>query len=136
MSEDILPVTTEVLIWARERAGYSIDEAAAKAKIRAGRDRKSPEERLLSWESGESAPTATQLKDLASIYFLPIITFFLPSPPIEVSGLKDFRTVGDRRFTASSPKFLALKLRIESLHDTLKEISETDPEPLVPFVAR
>ncbi|OQB46448.1 MAG: hypothetical protein BWY01_00614 [Synergistetes bacterium ADurb.Bin155] len=134
MSEDILPVTTEVLVWARERAGYSIDEAVAKAKIRAGRDGKSPEERLLSWESGESAPTATQLKDLARIYFLPVITFFLPSPPIEVSGLKDFRTIGNHRFTVSSPKFLALKLRIESLHDTLKEISEADPEPLVPFV--
>lgn len=55
-------------------------------------------------------------------------------PPIEVSGLKDFRTVGDRRATASSPEFLALKLRIESLHDTLKEVSEADPEPPVSFV--
>jgi DNA-binding transcriptional regulator YiaG len=50
-------VSPELLVWARETLGLSVDDAAKKAAVRA--------ERLASWEDGTDRPTIAQLRKLA-----------------------------------------------------------------------
>jgi ribosome-binding protein aMBF1 (putative translation factor) len=54
MSRLVGGVQPKVLRWAREKAGYSIDEVAQKLK-------REPSE-VASWEAGETAPTYAQLE--------------------------------------------------------------------------
>lgn len=82
----ILPVEPDLLIWARETAGYSIEEVATRLHV--------PVERVASWEEGEVKPAITNLKRLASIYKRPLEVFLLPAPPEEPPNPSDFRIIG------------------------------------------
>lgn len=73
MPNEALPINPGVLSWARERAGYSLDEAAGSFK------------RIASWEAGEGGPTYPQLEQLAEKFGLPIAVFFFPAPPPRIS---------------------------------------------------
>jgi Zn-dependent peptidase ImmA (M78 family) len=128
------PINAAMLEWARKRVGLSLEEAANKTKIQQSRKGFSPTERLKKWEKGEDLPSFNQLKKIAHAYRVPLITFFLPAPPVETTALQDFRTVGNHPVEKPSPEFMALRLRIESLFDTLQDIEDADPQPPVPFV--
>lgn len=81
-------VNPEILKWARERAGYSVQEIAESFK-------KAPEV-ILGWESGDAVPTYNQLERLAdSFYKRPIALFFFPQPPDEPDPSQSFRTLPD-----------------------------------------
>jgi Zn-dependent peptidase ImmA (M78 family) len=112
-----VPVNGKILVWAREKAGFAVEEAARYIDV--------PLKKLAAWESGDKLPTMNQLEDIAKFYCRPVITFFMSSPPIEVSSLKDFRTVGSHHTLSPSKFFAALKIRVEILHDTLKEIADS-----------
>ena len=78
MSERI-PVNPEVLRWARETAGFDIDDVVEKIK----RKRVTPVT-IKSWEKGTTSPTYAQLERLAyEIYKRPLALFFFPKPPQE-----------------------------------------------------
>ena len=78
MPNYVTGINPKILVWARERAGYSIEEIALKLK------RKSTIE-ISNWESGKSVPTYAQLEKLAYTYYKrPLAIFFLPSPPPEI----------------------------------------------------
>jgi Zn-dependent peptidase ImmA (M78 family)/transcriptional regulator with XRE-family HTH domain len=76
-------VEGEVLAWARESAGYSVQDIAARFK-------KEPDE-ILAWERNEAHPYMGQLRDLANLYKRPISDFYLPTPPDERPLPHDFR---------------------------------------------
>lgn len=76
-------VEPPVLVWARETAGYSREEAAE----RLGKDAAV----LQSWEEGADRPLMGQLRKLADIYKRPLSDFFLPAPPQEKPIPHDFR---------------------------------------------
>ena len=60
-------VNPDILRWARETAGFSLEEAAVAATINAARG-KSGSERLAELERGERAPRRPQLLKLAKAY--------------------------------------------------------------------
>jgi len=95
----IANITPSVVKWARETAGFSMVEEAAK-KI--GRI---PEE-ILKWESGELQPTIAQARKASEVYRRPLATLFLPHPPKDFSTLKDFR-----RLPEDFPKEFSPNLR-------------------------
>ena len=64
-------VKPELLRWARERAGFSVDALA----------RRFP--RLEAWERGDPHPTLKQLEGFAKATFTPIGFLFLQEPPVE-----------------------------------------------------
>ncbi|MCY4459838.1 MAG: ImmA/IrrE family metallo-endopeptidase, partial [Albidovulum sp.] len=72
-----------ILTWARETAGYSIQDVANKFK-------KDPE-LILAWESGEEMPFMGQLRIMADMFKRPISDFYLPAPPAERPLPHDFR---------------------------------------------
>lgn len=81
-------VNPVLLIWARQRAGLTIEEVAERIDKR-------PED-IIAWESGTAWPTYRQLETLAeSIYRRPIALFFFPEPPQEAPPQQEFRTLPD-----------------------------------------
>lgn len=85
-SEPVAGVQPELIRWARDSAGLSVADVARKLK-------RSPEE-ILAWESGQAAPTYTQLEKLAyELYKRPLAVFFLPETPEEVPPQREFRTL-------------------------------------------
>jgi transcriptional regulator with XRE-family HTH domain len=72
-----------LLVWARERAGFAIEAAAAKADVSA--------ETLAAWEKGGSQPTIPQLRKLGELYKRPLAVFFLPEPPKDFEAQREFR---------------------------------------------
>ena len=95
-----VPVNGKILMWARENAGFAVEDVAKHIKV-------SPE-KLAAWENGEKLPTMNQIEDIAEFYYRPVITFFMSSPPIEKSSLKDFRTVGNH-YTLSPSRFFSVE---------------------------
>ena len=75
MAEYINGLNPDILKWARERSGYTVD-AIAKAL-------KKDTSIINDWESGERALTYAQLETLADKYKRPIAIFFFPEPPEE-----------------------------------------------------
>jgi DNA-binding transcriptional regulator YiaG len=57
MATELAPVTPEVLRWARESIGVSLDEAARRAGV--------PVQRVEAWETGQAEPTVAKLRSLA-----------------------------------------------------------------------
>lgn len=80
-------INPEMIRWARERAGLSVSELAAKLD--------KPESRVSQWEAGEERPTFKQAQAIARKTYLPFGYLFLGQPPKEDDLLPDLRTVGD-----------------------------------------
>lgn len=86
MAQPISGINPHLLVWARERAGQTVEEVASAMH-------KSPKI-IESWESGEAAPTYVQLEALAyKVYKRPVALFFFPEPPEEVDPKHEFRTL-------------------------------------------
>ncbi len=68
-----VPITPEVLSWAVEESGYSDEQIAAHIGVSA--------DDLASWTRGDTRPTLTPLKKLATKLHRQLATFLLPAPP-------------------------------------------------------
>jgi Zn-dependent peptidase ImmA (M78 family) len=99
-------VEPELLVWAREKAGYEIDAAARKAHV-------SPD-RLAEWERAERRPSVRQLRTLARVYRRPISVFYLSEPPRDFPPIRDFRVAWADARQPPSPNLLG---EIESAHE-------------------
>ena len=75
MAEYIQGINPNIIKWARERSGYTLQEVAKSLN----RDIAT----ISDWELGEAAPTYIQLEKLADKYKRPIAMFFFPEPPQE-----------------------------------------------------
>jgi Zn-dependent peptidase ImmA (M78 family)/DNA-binding XRE family transcriptional regulator len=113
-------ITAEILVWARNDAGYSIERAAEKLNISV--------ERLGRWEAGELRPTIAQLRKIAVLYKRPLSVFYLPRPPKSFQPLRDFRRFPDQTEMPLSPNLIyEIRLARErretalELFDVLKE---------------
>ena len=77
-------INPAMLRWARERAGYSVEEVASRRKV--------PPDRVREWEAGEVFPTWRQLERLAyKDYHRATTFFFLDNPPEEHTIAAEFR---------------------------------------------
>jgi len=115
-------ITPEVLVWAREQAGLSIEEAARKVGV-------SPD-RLASWESGASRPTVRQLRLLGKAYKRPSAFFYLAKPPSAPIKITDFRRIALAR--ERKPPTLLYEIRCAHFRrqialDLLAEMGKQSP---------
>ncbi|WP_306168618.1 ImmA/IrrE family metallo-endopeptidase [Halomonas sp. MMSF_3323] len=81
--------TPAVLVWARETAGLSLEQAARGLGL--GSQRTPADEQLAAFESGERAPSLPQIKKMAQLYRRPFVAFFLSKPPKNAEMGEDFR---------------------------------------------
>lgn len=93
-----LPITPAVVQWARERAGYSLEDATRVFKKIAG------------WETGEASPTYTQIEQMAERFKTPVAVFFFPKPPDVPAIEQSFRTLSAEDI-AAIPRTVRLFLR-------------------------
>ncbi len=126
-----IPVNHNILEWARKEARLSTTHAATKAKIKDIKARGLKEglpsfRRLEQWEKGIDTPTYSQLENIAKAYRRPILTFFLPEPPSQVTRLQDFRTVGSKTIDLEnySPEFSSFLRIFEALQINLRDLLE------------
>jgi Zn-dependent peptidase ImmA (M78 family)/DNA-binding XRE family transcriptional regulator len=75
-------VNPAVLRWARETAGYSLEEAA---------ERVADPQTLKAWEAGKDRPTWAGIKRLAKLCKRPVAALLLAEPPAEPTLPPDFR---------------------------------------------
>ena len=112
MSGEALPVSPALVKWARERAGYSVEDASRHFK------------KISAWESGKGAPTYPQLEQMAEKFKCPVAVFFFPEPPDVPPIEGSFRTLSAEDF-AEIPRTVrtfirrgqAMQLNLYELND-------------------
>ena len=116
MKEQI-PVNPAMLVWARETAGISLDEAARRMKKDIAI--------IESWEMGDDAPTYVQLEKLAyQIYKRPLALFFFPKPPQEETPEQSFRTLPEQEIAMMSSRMKILIRKARVMQENLIELNE------------
>ena len=126
-------VNPEILVWARETAGLTVEEAAGKLRIQAS-SKGSPVERLTGMESGKEEPTRLMLSKMAKQYRRPAILFYLPHKPKEDSPLPDFRSlpaqpVDKRKEALLNALVRDMRVRQSILRAAMEDDEEEDLEP-------
>ena len=116
-------VKPELLRWARERAGVTLEDLEKKFK------------KLPEWESDRDVfPTLNQLEAFAKSVHVPLGYLFLDEPPEERLPIADFRTIGKTQRTKPSPNLIetiyAMQRRQDWMHDYMIEC-QADPLPFV-----
>lgn len=105
-------INPEILTWARERVGMTLDELSLKTKR--------PLEEVQKWETGEKIPPYGRLEELAYRHFqVPVAIFFFPKPPTIEDPTKKFRRLPDyeiERFSSDTYKKILLA---QSYQDSL-----------------
>ena len=133
-SEQINP---RILVWARETAGLSLEEAAEKLGLGTS-SRSTAAEKLTALEAGARAPTPQQLMRAAAVYRRPLIAFYLAEPPSRGERGEDFRTtassVSQRENAILDALLRDLRARQLLLRTMLEDEEEARPLPLLEWL--
>lgn len=131
---DMPTVKPEILVWARETAGLSMDEAAQKLGLKAARGMNSPE-RLASIEAGNTPLKRPLLLKMSKLYRRPLLTFYMSAPPRKGDRGQDFRTLPDRE-SGNKSLIDALVRDVRARQFIVRSILEDEEEATpLPFVA-
>ncbi|MDE2635113.1 MAG: peptidase, partial [Chloroflexota bacterium] len=84
----MVTVNSEILVWARETAALSLEEAAK--QIFSDDKSYTAEQKLDLVENGKKELTRNQLNRMAKVYYQPILTFYLSEPPRQSDRGNDF----------------------------------------------
>ncbi len=106
MKRETLPVTPAVIRWARERAGFSIEEMRKTFKS------------IERWEAGSAFPSYTQLEGMADKFKVPIAVFFFPAPPNVPPISETFRTLPEHEFEQLPPRIRSYCVRQNPFRST------------------
>lgn len=107
-------INPEILTWARETAGYSLEEICATTK------------KYKDWENGNDFPTYAELEKIASKFKRPLAIFFFPEIPQEPSQKKSFRTIPEYEFDNLPPTIKFLFRKGLSMQENLKELNNNE----------
>lgn len=114
-------INPEVLRWARETAGLTLEKAAKSINIKI--------HRLDGMEKGSIVPTQKQIANMALKYHRSVLVFYLPHPPKQKSIIQDFRKLS----TLSTDMQPQLDIMVRDLHvrqniviDSLEEMEEDE----------
>lgn len=127
MSTRRLQITLQpqVLRWARERAGLSIEDLAKRAQVGS--------ERAREWEDSGTISIA-QADRLASVTHTPVGFLYLKRAPEDILPIADLRTVGDRPLRRPSPDLLETVFQMQRRQAWMRGELIEDEAPPVPFV--
>jgi len=131
-----IKVNPRMLVWAREKAGYDVIEAAHGLGFRDGKTA-SAVDKLLKLESGETDPTVKQLSMAAEFYRRPKALFLRPAPPREDKPLTDYRRLAASDVTDVERGWLdSLQRLVINRVEVLREVLEDGPDfkaPSLPY---
>jgi Zn-dependent peptidase ImmA (M78 family) len=113
-----------LITWARETAGFSVAEAAARLNV--------SEEQLLAWEdvASDDAPSIPQLRKIAGLFKRPLAAFFLAEVPSGFAVMRDLRRLPGTGIRHFSPA-LQMEVRVsnERRELALELASDLEEEP-------
>lgn len=107
-----MPVNKDVIVWARKRAGLTLEQAAKKFA------------HIAAWEAGKALPSYPQLENLAEEFKLPVAAFFFPNEPKVPPIRQSFRTLPDEEFDQIPPKIRFLLHKAQALQINLSELTD------------
>jgi Zn-dependent peptidase ImmA (M78 family) len=110
-------VRPELLRWACERAGYTVESLAPRFP------------KLPDWARGEAAPTLKQLESFAKATFTPVGFLFLDTPPVERVPIPDFRTIGNAHIGRPTPDLLETLYLCQQRQEWYRDFARAMGEP-------
>ena len=113
----------ELLRWAIERAGYSLENLKNKFP------------KIVAWERGEVQPTLKQLERLAKTLRVPLGFLFLDHPPTELLPIPDFRTAGWVKHSRPTSELLDTIYICQQAQEWYRDYLVSTGEKPLPFVA-
>src|SRR5258708_37132809 len=125
-----MTVNPEIVVWARNPAGLTPDEAARALGFNDTRDR-SAAQRLIAYEAGEEEPSRSVLLRMSKAYRRGLLVFYLAEPPRTGDRGQDFRTVPGGTPPLYNPILDALIRDIRGRQTTVRALlEETHPQPV------
>ncbi|MFQ5533749.1 MAG: ImmA/IrrE family metallo-endopeptidase [Sphingomonadales bacterium] len=124
-------VNTDILVWARETASFSREDAVKKLNIRDARGMGAVD-RLVALETGQDIPSRPLLLKMAKQYRRPLLTFYLSAPPRKGNRGQDFRTLPKEHTDTSDAILDALIRDVLARQSIVRSIldDEEETEPL------
>ena len=124
-------INPEILVWARETAGLTRQDAAAKVGINDARG-VAAVDRLAGLERGDDRPTRPVLVRMAHHYRRPLLAFYLDEPPRRDERSPDFRTLPGERSTETDALVGALIHNVQCRRNMVRAAleAEVEVEPL------
>ena len=102
-----MALNPHILVWAREAAGLSVDEAAHALGFKNTQERTAAE-RLQAMEAGTEEPSRSVLLNMARVYHRSLLVFYLSEPPRTGDRGQDFRRAPGANPTEYDPTLDAL----------------------------
>ena len=127
-------VNPEILVWARNTAGLTPDEAARALGFNDTRDR-SAAQRLMAYESGHEEPSRSVLLRMSKAYRRALLVFYLSEPPRNGDRGQDFRTVPGGPLPLYNPLLDALIRDIRGRQTTVRALLEETESKPVDFIS-
>lgn len=130
----MVKVNPNILRWARETAGFSLEEACKKLQIK-DLLKISAVERLKNLEAGDITPTRGMLIKMAKLYHRPLIVFYMSAPPRKGNRGQDFRTLPTEYSVKSGALVDALLRNILSRQSIIRAgMEDEEGVEILPFV--
>jgi transcriptional regulator with XRE-family HTH domain len=120
-------VNPAILVWARETAGLTHEEAAVGLGIRNTRKARAIE-KLEALESGHSTPSRAMLAKIAKVYRRPLLVFYMSEPPRRGARGQDFPTLPAGYTVADDALVDALIRDVRMRQGIVREALEAEEE--------
>lgn len=129
-----MALNPQILIWARDTAGLSTEEAADALGFKDTLDRTAAE-RLQAMEAGDEEPSRSVLLKMARIYHRSLLVFYLTEPPRTGDRGQDFRRAAGAQHVEYDPTLDALIRDIRGRQGIVKDLLEQIDPKAVDYVA-
>ena len=116
-----IPVNPEILVWARQSAGLTVELAAEKLAL-STTTKNTAAEKLAAMEAGEQQPTRSQLNSFANVYKRPLLNFYLSEPPRKGDRGQDFRQTPEARGSRDNGMLDALLRDVKARQEMVRDI--------------
>ena len=128
-----MTLNPEIFVWARDKAGLSLGEAARALGFKDA-ERRSAVERLAALESGEHGPSKSVLRRMSKAYRRSLLVFYLDEPPRTGDRGRDFRTVPGSPPPAYDPLLDALIRDVRGRQSIVRSLLEDEEAEPLDFV--
>jgi Zn-dependent peptidase ImmA (M78 family)/DNA-binding XRE family transcriptional regulator len=119
-------VNPEILTWARETAGLTLEEAAKAIGVKVSS--------LQRLEEGDREPSYSQLNNMADKYRRPLLAFYLRIPPSQGDRGEDFRRAPGSKAEDFDPRLDALIRDVRARHDVVRSLLDDEEVGPIPFI--
>jgi Zn-dependent peptidase ImmA (M78 family) len=129
-----MALNPQILTWARDTAGLSVDEAASALGFKDAQGRTAAE-RLQAMETGQEEPSRSVLEKMARTYHRSLLVFYLTEPPRTGDRGQDFRRAPGMAPPEYDPTLDALIRDIRGRQGVVKDLLEQVEPGRVGYIA-